>query len=343
MARYLIDKAACNGDLTEIQRLLIDDPSLIESQGIMDYTPLIAAASYGHKATVEWLINHGGANVNAQDRFEATALYHSSFIGHLDIVSFLLYQGGVDVNKANDNGMRPLMIAALERHVDVVELLLSQPGIDLDARARDGETALWFASDEGYVEILQRLVEAGADPTVADNDGQTPLDKARQGGYDGCIKLLEVSVRDVFYLTFQSFMLTPPHTYTYTFTQAALSAPECARLLHRARAISDAQHAINKVIREAEDMEDEEEKKRKLVTAAPAYLKERVREGRELPQVVINAEHEDNDNEEDEDQQRKQRLTAAVEQMVLDGHVSGEVFIELMEMMLPQWDEERRR
>ena len=60
------------------------------------------------------------------------------------------------------------------------------------------------------------------------------------------------------------------------------------RILHKARLLSDAVHAINKAAKEAEGM-TEEAKKQKLITAAPAYLASHVEGEEELPSVDINS------------------------------------------------------
>jgi len=41
-----------------------------------------------------------------------------------------------------------------------------------------GRTALHYAAAVGYTDVAKRLVEHGADLTVADVDGVTPLDAA---------------------------------------------------------------------------------------------------------------------------------------------------------------------
>ena len=40
--------------------------------------------------------------------------------------------------------------------------------------------------------MVRLLLEAGADPTIATNDGMTPMDIARRYGHDICVELLEV-------------------------------------------------------------------------------------------------------------------------------------------------------
>lgn len=62
-----IDTAARRGDLFEVQRLITADPSLIELRGFQDDTHLIAAARHDHAAIVGWLIDHAGADIEAQN------------------------------------------------------------------------------------------------------------------------------------------------------------------------------------------------------------------------------------------------------------------------------------
>ena len=57
-------------------------------------------------------------------------------------------------------------------------------------------------------------------------------------------------------------------------------------MLHKARLVSDGFYAIQKAAEDAESM-NVQEKKRKILAAAPAYLKGRVEKGQELPAVEI--------------------------------------------------------
>lgn len=214
MADQPIHFAAERGDLSEVQRIITEDPSLIEQEGEHDRTPLLIAAGKGHAAIVEWLLDNGSADIESQDAFGFTGLYLSSREGHLEVVS-ILFNRGVDINKATTDGSSPLMEAAWEGHVDVVELFLSQEGIDFDARTTNGYTALFGASIQGQEEPLRLLLEAGANPRIVNIDGQTPLDRARQGGHDECIRLLKVSVR---------WLLSPSTLHS--------SCPPCSPSLH---------------------------------------------------------------------------------------------------------------
>ena len=44
---------------------------------------------------------------------------------------------------------------------------------------------------EGHTEIVRMLLEAGADTTIADREGVTALEHARERGYTEMIRLLE--------------------------------------------------------------------------------------------------------------------------------------------------------
>ena len=49
-----------------------------------------------------------------------------------------------------------------------------------------------MASRDGHADVARLLLEAGADPTISDKDGHTPLSHARQNKHPACVALLEV-------------------------------------------------------------------------------------------------------------------------------------------------------
>ena len=120
-------------------------------------------------------------------------------------------------------------------------------------------------------------------------------------------------------------------------TQTALAEPNRVRLLHRARGINDAHHAISKAATDADNAgASPEERREKIIAAAPPCLKGRVASDEVLPQVEVVQMQSPRNGEE-------AKPAAAAEYVVMDGKLPGEVFVELMEMMLPKWDDERRR
>ena len=60
----------------------------------------------------------------------------------------------------------------------IVQAILQVEGVNVNARTVTGTTPLHMASrvsDANQLPILQALLDAGADPNVADFDGYTPL------------------------------------------------------------------------------------------------------------------------------------------------------------------------
>jgi hypothetical protein len=157
-------------------------------------------------------------------------------------------------------------------------------------------------------------------PTPPSNhNGQTPLDQARFYNRAQCIALLE----------------------------AAMAEPQRARSLLKARALIDAALAIPKAADDAQAKgRSRAAQQRAMLAAAPAYLKGRVREGEELPDVVV--------LEEEEEESENEELLLACLKYVLGLEGGGgwhegegpaprqgmlkELFVELCEMLVAKWD-----
>ena len=110
----------------------------------------------------------------------------------------LLLSRGADHTICDDGiGWTPLIEAAYSGHVDVMQCLVGNKAVraTIDVQDKIGITAIWSASVEGHAEIVKLLVDAGANPMVANRHGHTPLDIARIKGHGGCIAILEVSLK----------------------------------------------------------------------------------------------------------------------------------------------------
>ena len=124
----------------------------------------------------------GGADVNARDVRGKTALnWALGFSDHAGVITALL-DAGVDVNTRDNSGMTALLWAAwLGRwSADVIGALL-RAGADLNARNPRGMTALmWAVIWDNDPATVKLLIDAGADPTVRDDEGKSALDHARE-------------------------------------------------------------------------------------------------------------------------------------------------------------------
>jgi ankyrin repeat protein len=99
-----------------------------------------------------------------------------------------------DFTLTNRFGGTALIPAADRGHVDYVREILKTE-INVNHINNLGWTALLEAvilgdGGERHTEIVRLLLEAGADKTIADKDGVTPLMHAKQRGYTSMIELL---------------------------------------------------------------------------------------------------------------------------------------------------------
>ena len=102
--------------------------------------------------------------------FRATPLWHAVARGeNLPLVRFLLQRGA--------NASHSLW-AVVWRDDDAMcrELLKTRPALDLRA---EGETALFYAARLKRIKTLGLLIDAGADPSIADPQGRDAVDIAR--------------------------------------------------------------------------------------------------------------------------------------------------------------------
>jgi ankyrin repeat protein len=104
----------------------------------------------------------------------------------------LLIDHGALLDLPQDQGVTPLMAAAglrsfaidtrgryrTEAEALAGTRLLLDAGADLGARERSGQTAVFGAASQGWNSVVELLAERGADLSVEDDNGFTPIDAA---------------------------------------------------------------------------------------------------------------------------------------------------------------------
>jgi len=88
-----------------------------------------------------------------------------------------LAQAGADFNIRDDFGQAPL-IYALNNSQAVVQALINQ-GANVNAQTDAGWTPLMYAARDAGGNIISVLLQAGADTSITNNDGQTAVDIAQ--------------------------------------------------------------------------------------------------------------------------------------------------------------------
>ena len=82
----------------------------------------------------------------------------------------------------SEDGITPLHLAAMHRLDNAIEALLDSEKPSIDAVMSRNRTALYMATIEGHSNIAHLLLSHGANPDIADENGQLPLHLAAAHG-----------------------------------------------------------------------------------------------------------------------------------------------------------------
>jgi ankyrin repeat protein len=152
-----IHEAAAMGAVGPIGQLLDADPSAVKAWSSDGFQPLGLAAFFGRLEAVQLLLARGGeVNTHARNPLNVAAL-HAALAGPQPGIATLLIAAGADVNARHQGGFTPLHTTA---HI-------------------------------GDVDLTRLLLDHGADPSVANDDGKTPADIARAQGHAAVVTFLE--------------------------------------------------------------------------------------------------------------------------------------------------------
>jgi uncharacterized protein len=187
-----LSEAASNGNAAIIGELLKAgaDPNLVSSEG---EPPLLTATRSGNADAVQILLQHGAA-VNARDGWKGqTALMWAAALNHRAVVKVLIVSGadlnarstvwpaevprpanGNLVSKRPKGGLTALLYASREGALDSVRELVAGKA-DLNLTEPDGTNALLMAIINAHYDVAAFLLDAGANPNIADKYGRTAL------------------------------------------------------------------------------------------------------------------------------------------------------------------------
>jgi len=155
-------------------------------------TSLLIATHNNHVAIARMLIANG-ANVNAKDKIDDTPFLYAGAEGRNAILKMTL-RAGANLKDVNRYGGTALIPAAHHGHVETVKILLGT-GIEINHINKLGWTTLLEAiilgdGGKAHVQIVRLLLDARADPNIADKDGVRPLAHARRRGQREIVQLL---------------------------------------------------------------------------------------------------------------------------------------------------------
>jgi hypothetical protein len=125
--------------------------------------------------------------------YERTLLMLAAVKDDCHLIQILLNLGA-DINKINSEGESALTVAIYYGHINSPECLLKNTKIAIDQQNNEGDTALLTAALQSNDLIIELLLNAGADPTIANYEGLTPLQAAEQTHDQETIDLIQDAI-----------------------------------------------------------------------------------------------------------------------------------------------------
>jgi uncharacterized protein len=137
-------------------------------------TALMQAVRGNDVAAVEQLIAEG-ANVNELEPNGDAPLVMAAYLGHAEIVRKLL-EAGADVAAVDPSMKATALHAAAYAGRTEAAKLLTEHGVEIDKQGpRNGYTALHDAIWQNNVDTARVIIDAGANLSLKNHSGETPL------------------------------------------------------------------------------------------------------------------------------------------------------------------------
>ena len=205
-----IHHAVGGGCSKEMLLRLIIHGANVNAKSTIKKTALMVACLNGNEDAVKLLLN-AGADPNISDADGCTSLHDAVDKGFSRETLQLIMNHGADVNATNKYNETALLVACQKLNADAISVLLNvradptiadyegytclhhwgcskenlqamiDHGADVNATNKKSITPLMHACENGDVDAINILLDAGADPNIADEDGYTSLHDAVEG------------------------------------------------------------------------------------------------------------------------------------------------------------------
>ena len=177
----LLIEAIDTSDVPRIRFLIDNCESSVNEASDSGLTPLASAVVRGNIDIVKMLLE-SGANCDSLSFFEGGNVLHYAVEHEMEEIVDELIDKNVSVNERNEKGLTALMIAAEKGNLTIIRKLI-QSKCEINAVDRKGSTPVIISvrnylmgdrSDEA-IECIQELIDAKADLSMCDDDGNNAL------------------------------------------------------------------------------------------------------------------------------------------------------------------------
>ncbi|XP_048249079.1 uncharacterized protein LOC124117618 isoform X2 [Haliotis rufescens] len=177
---------ACHGGNVSIVKLLLPKFD-INGRGNNSWTSVMFAADKGGEHVVKLLVSQG-ADIRLRDEQNNSVLHLACFGGNISIVKYLLACKCTDINCLGSQGRTAIMITALDAKPALFELLLSKKA-DITLTDDDNNTVLHHACQGGNYSIVNILISK-ININTSGKHGWTPVMFAAWAGRKDMFELL---------------------------------------------------------------------------------------------------------------------------------------------------------
>ncbi|NWY58237.1 UACA protein, partial [Chionis minor] len=272
---------ASKGNLDCLNTILIHGADITATDAA-GRNALHLAAKYGHALCLQKLLQYNcpTENVDLQGR---TAL-HDAAMSDCSSSIQLLCDHGASVNSKDGDGRTPLVLATQMCRPAVCQLLIDR-GADVNARDKQNRTALMLGCEYGCKDAVEVLLKNGADASLTDGLGHDCAYYARIGDNIDILALIKAAVEDsskgmkncgsgflilFFYLLFKELELE-----NQDLKDRMREAQEEQRML--LDRISGLQLQLNEEQMFADDLENEKDELKKILTTKEKQQEESLR------------------------------------------------------------------
>ena len=166
-----------HGNFEKVKQMLAADPRLLNTKyEAWDETPLGAASHVGNVEIAEYLLAQGAP----------LTICTAAMLGDKAGVEKFIDDDPSLVNAKGAHGITLMFHVALSGNLKIASLLVERGG------GQEGiSAALVAATQKNHPEMVKWLLARGADVTVTNFKGLTPLELAEQAGHQEIVELLQ--------------------------------------------------------------------------------------------------------------------------------------------------------